>query len=122
MAPDKSYPSPNGHYRLDIFAHEVKMSHWIDCPYLYDTATGELLFHAGQLWDTKKVDWAENGGILNLELSHYPGAGNEIRVKLDLINGKAEIRSYNNDYLSGGNFSTVCNELSNTTEFRTLFY
>jgi hypothetical protein len=121
MQPDKSYPSPDGRYRLDIYAHEVRMSHWIDCPYLYNNDTGDFLFSAGKLWNATKVDWSNDSNALKLEL-HHNGCNSAIEVVLDLAKDEGKIYAGTTGVLSRGSLSSVAGELANTTEFRLLFY
>lgn len=121
MQPYKSYPSPDGRYRLDIFTIEVRMSHWIDCPYLYDNNTGNFLFSAGNLWNATKVDWSNDSNVLKLELRHN-GCNSSIEVGLDLAKNEAKIYGGTTGVLSRGTLLSVAGELAHTTEFRLLFY
>lgn len=121
MQPDKSYPSPDGRYRLDIFAHEVRMSHWIDCPYLYDNNTGDFLFSAGKLWNATNVDWSNDSNQLKLKLHHY-SCDSSIEVVLDLAKNEGKIYATSSGLLTRSSLSSLAGELANATEFRLLFY
>ncbi len=122
MQPDQSYLSPNGRYRLDIFSHEVRISHWIDCPSLFDCTVEKYIFSTGQHWDASNVKWSDDGNVLKLDLRHYGQDYSLITATLELDKNMVFLYTSGNGTFSRGSLSSMGAELSNTTEFRTLFY
>lgn len=122
MQLEKSFPSPNGRYRLELYSHELPTSQRLNCPYLFDAVSNDYLFSAGQHWDASKVEWSSDSNELKLDLRHYGQDYAQITVTLILDKNAASIYTSGNGTFSRGSLSTVGGELANTTEFRTLFY
>lgn len=97
------------------------MSHWLDCPSLFDSNEGKYIFSTGQHWDASKVEWSDDSEVLKLDLRHYGQDYSQITITLELDKGKVFIHS-NNRTVGVGSLSSVGAELSNTTEFRMLFF
>ncbi|MCC6722961.1 MAG: hypothetical protein IT258_00530 [Saprospiraceae bacterium] len=122
MSPSTSYLSPNGHYRLDIFPKEIKMSHTINCPYLFDLVDNKFIYHLSNYWDASNVEWSSDSLILSMNLMHYADVSVLFNLEINIENqtGRLYAAPYGN--ILGGSIDVVIGELQRTTQLRTIFY
>lgn len=73
MALEAHSHSPDGRFRLEVAAWEVRMSHWIECPVLSECAADRLLFaFRDKHWSLLEASW-DAQSRLHLALRRYPG-------------------------------------------------
>ena len=83
------YPSPDGRFLLQTSNYEVRMSHWIEEPYLQDLSNDETVFDlVGSGWSLYRYHWGGGGQSLLLELRRYPGRDPSVIVLADLASGR----------------------------------
>jgi hypothetical protein len=86
--------SPDGRYEVSFSHVEMRMSHWLDCPALLDTATGQALLDMGEtLWSADCVEWAPDSRRAMLVLRRYPGDAPAVTVAIDLAARICEVRA-----------------------------
>jgi hypothetical protein len=82
--------SPDRRFFLQFEEEEMRMSHWLRCPILVETATGKVLFSlAGTLWSAEQVAW--NADTLTLLLRRYPGDQPPVTVIIHLSTEQATL-------------------------------
>lgn len=65
--------SPNRRYKVSFSSYEVRMSHWIDQPYLIRVSDNACLFRLNEDgWSAWAVRWLDNSTAA-LDLRKYPG-------------------------------------------------
>jgi len=65
--------SPNQAYTVEFSSYEVRMSHWINQPYLIRVADKQTLFSlAGDGWSTFTTKWVDEATV-EMEVARYPG-------------------------------------------------
>lgn len=81
----KSSLSPNGRYKLILDATEVRMSHWVERPWVCEVSSGRILLDLSEtLWHVDEFWWSEDSTLLTLSMRRYPGDGPEIQLEIDL--------------------------------------
>ena len=86
--------SPNQDYKVSFSSYEVRMSHWIDQPYLIRVRDRACLFALNEDgWSAWAVRWLE-ASTVELELRKYPGLL-ACRVVLNASTNQAEAVSGN---------------------------
>ncbi|GAB3551863.1 hypothetical protein GCM10027577_32990 [Spirosoma fluminis] len=65
--------SPDRTYKVVLSRYEVRMSHWIDQPYLMRVGDGACLFALdGAPWSASDVNWLDETTV-RMNLRKYPG-------------------------------------------------
>ena len=75
--------SPGGTYRLQVSSEEMKMSHWIDRPYVTRVSDQRVIYRAEYPWSLNSHRWLSED-ILELDLRRYPGDCPSCSVRLRL--------------------------------------
>lgn len=87
-------PSPDGRYTVEFSSNEFRMSHWVDEPYVMDTATGQALFHPGSTWHADTVEWSADSRTLQLHMRQYPGTRPHVDVTLDMADQSGQAQHW----------------------------
>ncbi len=83
--------SPNGRYIVRVYPQEMRMSHWVETPELFDTATQQVLFRpVDSAWSLGAVTW-QSESVVAMTLRRYPGAHTPIEATFDCAGGSAKI-------------------------------
>lgn len=78
--------SPDGRIRIEYESHEMRMSHWIRVPHVFDVPSGRLIYKPESgIWDGEH-EWGESGKV-TLHIARYPDAGNRVSLHFDLHAG-----------------------------------
>lgn len=64
--------SPDHQYMISICSTEIRMSHWIDQPYLVRVSDNKTLFELEHLWSGSGINWV-NDSTVTMYLRLYPG-------------------------------------------------
>lgn len=65
--------SPNGQYKVSFSSYEIRMSHWIDQPFLIRVSDNVCLFTLNtDVWSAWKVNWLDESTV-ELFVRKYPG-------------------------------------------------
>lgn len=73
MNAGRTFPSPDGTYTVATSPWEARMSHWVETPHLFVTASGETLLRMQDAnWSLDAATWRSPAG-LHLRLRKYPG-------------------------------------------------
>ncbi|WP_020598081.1 hypothetical protein [Spirosoma panaciterrae] len=64
--------SPDQRYKVSLASNEIRMSHWIDQPYLIRVSDNVTLFSLDSLWSGDDVKWI-NPSTVTMHLRLYPG-------------------------------------------------
>ncbi|WP_232074065.1 hypothetical protein [Spirosoma aureum] len=65
--------SPQKTFKVAIGSYEVKMSHWVDQPYLIRVSDDVELFNLnGDPWSASDVTWLDDSTV-EMHLRRYPG-------------------------------------------------
>ncbi len=85
--------SPDGQYNLLLGMYEMRMSHWVQNPGLYDVKSGAVLFDAPSLWSAEAVEWSPDSTSVYLNMRLYPGSKPGINLWLypATSEGKVEV-------------------------------
>ncbi len=96
--------SPNRQYKVSFSSYEVRMSHWIDQPYLIRVNDGACLFTINaDGWSAWAVRWLDESTV-ELSMRKYPGQiGCIIELNIDTHQAQAVRRSAS----VAGTFSAV---------------
>ncbi len=79
---ERLFESPDGVFRVEFQAFEMRMSHWVETPRVIHAPTGRVLIDLwGTLWDASVKQ--EQPGQLALILREYPGSGAGYSLVLD---------------------------------------
>jgi hypothetical protein len=85
--------SPDNRYVVRFTQVEMRMSHWLDCPVLVESAGGDPLLDLGEtLWSAEGVEWAPDSRHVVLLLRRYPGDAPAVTVEIDLAAGICQVR------------------------------
>ncbi len=66
------YPSPSGRYVVRTVAHEMKMSHWVHTPAVFESDAEEPFVQLGSLWSADRVEWPRDDTVV-MKVREYPG-------------------------------------------------
>lgn len=121
MNPDAIFPAPDGRFCLEIRAVAMRMSHEVRCPCLRETASGQIIFHTGSLWDAEQVAWSADSQKLALSLRHYADGSASFDLQLDVPSRSARL-ILDGAYIIGGSFESVGGEMQRTEQLREIFY
>ncbi|MFD2932780.1 hypothetical protein [Spirosoma flavum] len=65
--------SPDRRYKVSFGSYEVRMSHWIDQPYLIRVSDNVSLFNLNaDVWSASNVRWLDDSTV-ELYMRKYPG-------------------------------------------------
>lgn len=96
--------SPNHQYKVSFSSYEVRMSHWIDQPYLIRLSDNVCLFTLNaDAWSAWAVRWIDDSTV-ELSVWKYPGQ-TECTVELNVLTNQAKAVSGTNSVT--GIMSTV---------------
>lgn len=77
------YPSPDGRFVVVTVAYEMRMSHWVEAPYLYRTGEEDPLLNVSvNDWSADTIEWAEDSRSVTLSVRRYPGNGDSVSLTL----------------------------------------
>ncbi len=65
--------SPDGLYNLLLGIYEMRMSHWVQNPNLYNAQTKTKLFDVPSSWSADEVKWSPDSAFVHLDMRLYPG-------------------------------------------------
>jgi len=82
--------SPNNQYKVSISSNEIRMSHWIDQPYLIRVGDNETLFKLDYLWSASNVNWSGDS-IVTMYLRQYPGLLS-FDLTLDVASNQGQVK------------------------------
>ncbi|GAB3957626.1 hypothetical protein GCM10028805_50680 [Spirosoma harenae] len=85
----EEYFSPDNRFKVSLASNEIRMSHWIDSPYLTRISDDATLFTLNSLWSASDIDWL-NASTVMMELRLYPGLLS-CTVTLDIDQNKGEV-------------------------------
>ena len=96
--------SPDKQHKVSFGSMEIRMSHWIDQPYLVRVSDNKTLFELEHLWSGDDVHWLDASTVtMNLRL--YPGLlGCVIKLNVALNQGQVSGET--------GNFSGTLPEVA----------
>ncbi len=119
MDQNKTFPSPNGQFLLELHGVEMRMSHTVDCPYLLDTQTNKCLFYPGSLWDAYDVQWSGDSQKLSMAMRHYTNGQHSFSLTLNLGNDTA-ILSYESRELLTDSLEVIAKSMKEMDNVRHL--
>jgi len=90
IEPDSTHISPDGRVRIDYRSEEMRMSHWIDVPYVTEVASGRRIFAPPSSMVSGHHEWGEDGH-LRLYLRKYPDGGSGIGLTFDIDAGTVRV-------------------------------
>ncbi|WP_338873010.1 hypothetical protein WBJ53_29425 [Spirosoma sp. SC4-14] len=65
--------SPDQSYKVEFSVYEMRMSHWIEKPYLVRVGNDEVVFSLeSDPWSASNVHWVDNETV-EMYLRKYPG-------------------------------------------------
>jgi hypothetical protein len=111
MASANAYPSPNGHFLLELHGIEMRMSHTVENPYLIASDSGKCLFSPGSLWDAFNIEWSDDSKRLTMTMRHYDNGTHYFSLALDLENDAAVLALAERELLTGS-LESVSNAMS----------
>lgn len=85
-AAEPEFSSPGGEFVLRVASDEVKMSHWVDVPYVVKVSDGSMVWSGEFPWSLSQHHWVSSHE-LELELRKYPGDRPPVRVQLQIDAG-----------------------------------
>ncbi len=82
--------SPTGRWEVRTHAWEVRMSHWIDTPHVYDRQASRVVYAPEDTtWSLDHAQWVSDS-VVQLHLRQYPGGpGMQAIVRIDCAAGTA---------------------------------
>jgi len=85
-------PSPDGQYAVMLVAEEMRMSHWLDLPILYEVeGKRRLLDLSDSLWSADSVAWSDDSRRVSLAMRRYPGDAPGVSVEIDIKTGMSRV-------------------------------
>jgi hypothetical protein len=121
MEPTATFTSPDSRYQLDLYPREMRMSHWVNAPYIFDNQSNTYIMDLGGYWDASEVKWVSIT-LVKMKLRHYADGSVTFVFELDLFENKAKLSSAGYRDLLSGSMEGVVEEMARTTELRTIFY
>jgi hypothetical protein len=91
--PTTRYPSPDGRYAVVTSATEVKMSHWVETPALYDLQQNLELLMLDSRWSADVITWSPDNRTVTLQLRKYPADIPGVTLTVDLLTQEAQFVS-----------------------------
>lgn len=83
IEPDSIHTSPDGRIRIRYRSDEIRMSLWVDVPYIEDAQTGREIFTPRSgLWSGHH-EWGTDGQF-TLSIRLYPNGGNQLTLFFDI--------------------------------------
>lgn len=77
--------SPDGRYTVDVNPIEMRMSHWVDRPFIIDEHTHTLILDLAEgLWSVDRACWSEDSASVSLDLRRYPGTIPGVQVDVHI--------------------------------------
>ncbi len=102
--------SPDGRYTVDVNSIEMRMSHWVDRPFILDEYTHEMVLDFGDcLWSVDQARWSDDSTRVTLVLRRYPGNIPGVEVDVDIPKQVVEI--HYPDTVGQATFATLMNAL-----------
>jgi hypothetical protein len=91
----KAHLSPNGRYKLILDATEVRMSHWVERPWVCELTSGAILLDlSNTLWHVDAFRWSEDSSHLTLAMRRYPGDGPDVSLEIDLGARTCQVKTW----------------------------
>ena len=89
ISPEKL--SPDGRFAVGFNHFEMRMSHWVDAPVLFEVENQRVLLDLrGTFWSADRVEWVPDGPSVTLNLRRYPGDKPGATLVVYLLSGEAE--------------------------------
>ncbi|MEI6408540.1 MAG: hypothetical protein WCR52_04115 [Bacteroidota bacterium] len=85
----EEYPSPDGKYILRLGCNEMRMSHWVCSPDLFEVETATILYEAPSDHDASGIKWSDDSREVRFFMRVYPGSTPGKNAVLKISNGKA---------------------------------
>jgi hypothetical protein len=85
------HPSPDGFFDVVTSANEVRMSHWVETPALYDLRSQRQLFALDPQWSADVISWAPDSQTVTIKLRKYPGDVPGVTLIVDLGSHEATL-------------------------------
>jgi hypothetical protein len=85
------HPSPDGFFDVVTSANEVRMSHWVETPALYDLRSQRQLFALDPQWSADAITWAADSETVTIKLRKYPGDVPGLTVAIDFPSSQATL-------------------------------
>lgn len=96
--------SPEGQYKVSFSSYEVRMSHWIDQPYLIRVSDNVRLFALdADGWSAWTVRWLDDSTV-ELLMRKYPG---QVECTVELNAGTNQAQAVSRTASVAGTFSAV---------------
>ncbi|GAB3794872.1 hypothetical protein GCM10028819_09900 [Spirosoma humi] len=96
--------SPDRKYKVSFSSYEVRMSHWIDQPYLIRVSDGVCLFAIdADGWSAWAVRWLDDSTV-ELLMRKYPG---QIECTIELNTDTNQAQAVSQTASVAGSFSAV---------------
>lgn len=91
--PTTRHLSPDGRFAVVTSATEVKMSHWVETPALYDLQQNRELLALDRRWSADVVTWSPDSRTVTLQLRKYPADVPGVTLTVDLLTQEAQFIS-----------------------------
>lgn len=91
--PTTRYLSPDGRFAVVTSATEVKMSHWVETPTLYDLQQRVELLALDRRWSADVITWSPDSRTVTLQLRKYPADIPGVTLTVDLLTREAQFVS-----------------------------
>lgn len=91
--PTTRHRSPDGRFAVVTTATEVKMSHWVETPALYDLQQNRELLALDRRWSADVVTWSPDSRTVTLQLRKYPADVPGVTFTVDLLTQEAQFVS-----------------------------
>jgi hypothetical protein len=85
------HPSPDGFFDLVTSASEMRMSHWVETPALYDLRSQRQLFALDSQWSADVITWSAESDKVTIQLRKYPGDVPGLTLAADVLSGQATL-------------------------------
>jgi hypothetical protein len=94
MEPPITILSPDGRYTAYLQSEEVRMSHWIECLWIVESATGRVILSLKEsLWSASQFEWRSDSQQATFWLRRYPGDAPNLFVQIELAALRARVAS-----------------------------
>ena len=81
----------SGRYKLETGQEEMRMSQWINVPWLTETDTGRVVLDLrDDIWDLRSTQ--EEGDVIQLKMARYPDGNTEYAIALRPLQNQAVLR------------------------------
>lgn len=91
--PTTRHTSPDGRFAVVTSATEIKMSHWVETPTLYDLQQNRELLALDSRWSADVITWSPDSRTVTLQLRKYPADIPGLTLTVDLLAHEAQFVS-----------------------------